>query len=107
MIFCEKKNIQEISYTSLGGAVPNRIKVRGYPEIIETDKKCNKNEPQVILNWLTQRDILVIPKSTNGNHIKENGVLFSLKDGDLKRIGDFNSNYRYIVQAEWDHHSFD
>lgn len=105
--FCKQKSIQVISYSSLGGTEPNRIKVREDPEIIKISKKYNKTVPQVILSWLIQRDILVIPKSTSDKHIKENSETFTLKEEDFKIISKLNSDYRYVVLAEWGPHRFD
>lgn len=105
--FCKQKSIQVISYSSLGGTEPNRIKVREDPEIIKISKKYNKIVPQVILSWLIQRDILVIPKSTSDKHIKENSEIFTLKEEDFKIISKLNSDYRYVVLAEWGPHRFD
>lgn len=105
--YYQKKNIQVVSYSSLGSTAPNKLKVREDPSILRIAKKYNKTVSQVILSWLNMRNILVIPKSTNENHIKENADLFKLEDEDFKVISSLNRDYRYVDLAEWGPHRFD
>jgi len=46
------------------------------PLILEMAKKHNKSPAQVILRWLIQRDIIVIPKSATPSRIEENAKVF-------------------------------
>ncbi|KAK6090985.1 hypothetical protein P3W45_000230 [Vairimorpha bombi] len=105
--YCKQNNIQVISYSSLGGTVPNKIRVKEDPEIIKISEKYKKTVLQVILSWLIQRDILVIPKSTSESHIKENGEIFTLEDEDFNRISELNSDYRYVKGGNWGPELFD
>jgi 2,5-diketo-D-gluconate reductase A len=51
-------------------------------------KKYNKTVAQVVLRWLIQRDIVVIPRSSNPAHIKENLDVFdfNLSKADMQEI---------------------
>lgn len=42
-------------------------------------EKYRKTPAQVLLRFLTQKDIIVIPRSTNPEHIRENFDLFDFK----------------------------
>ena len=42
-------------------------------------EKYRKTPAQVLLRFLTQKDIVVIPRSTNLEHIRENFDLFDFK----------------------------
>lgn len=51
-------------------------------------KKYNKSVSQVVLRWLLQRDIAVIPRSISEEHIKENIEMFDfeLSEEDMTKI---------------------
>lgn len=42
-------------------------------------EKYRKTPAQILLRFLTQKDIVVIPRSTNPEHIRENFDLFDFK----------------------------
>ena len=42
-------------------------------------EKYRKTPAQILLRFLTQKDIIVIPRSTNTEHIRENFDLFDFK----------------------------
>lgn len=54
----------------------------------EIGEKYNKTIAQVILRWLLQRGIVVIPKSTHIERMKENFAVFdfSLSEADMQKI---------------------
>ncbi|OMD60656.1 2,5-diketo-D-gluconic acid reductase [Paenibacillus odorifer] len=56
--------------------------------LVEISGKYNKSVAQVILRWLTQRDIVVIPKSVREERIIENINIFdfNLKQEDMELI---------------------
>lgn len=56
--------------------------------LVSLAKKYNKSVAQVILRWLTQRNVVVIPKSVNKERIIENFNVFDfrLSDEDIKAI---------------------
>lgn len=65
--------------------------------ITELSKKYNKTSAQIILRWQLQADYIVIPGSSNPEHIKENYDIFDfeLTKDDLQRIVKLNKNKRY------------
>ena len=61
-------------------------------------KKYNKTAAQVILRWLTQRNIPIIPKSVNKDRIIENSKIFdfTLDDNDMNLIKTLDNNKNII-----------
>ena len=59
--------------------------------------KYNKTFAQIILRWQLQAGYIVIPGSSNLDHILENYSIFdfSLNEEDMKNIADINKNQRY------------
>ena len=53
---------------------------------------------QVILRWLLQRNITIIPKSVTASRIKENiDILdFTLSDEEMEAVSSLNKNVRLI-----------
>ena len=91
---------------SLGIAVQSWYPLggRGYQKELLNDevlkdiaKKYNKSVAQIILRWNLQRGIIIIPGSSNREHIIENTELydFQLSDDDMKRISELNRNEKH------------
>ena len=62
--------------------------------IAEIAAKHDKSNGQVILRWLLQRGITVIPKSVHKNRMKENIDVFDfeLSNDDMKKMASLNKN---------------
>ena len=67
------------------------------PVFTELAKKYGKSNAQVILRWHTQMGNVVIPGSTNPDHIKDNIDIFdfTLTEEELARIAQVDKNKRY------------
>jgi aldehyde reductase len=93
-----KHNITVCAYGPLGSPGRKTYTYNGFsydvpplfedPVIVEIAKKHGKTPAQVLLRFLTQRNFVVIPKSTNPQRLKENiDILdFTLTDEDMTRI---------------------
>ncbi|MDA0033593.1 aldo/keto reductase [Brachyspira hyodysenteriae] len=77
---------------------------RGHQKELLNDKvlkdiatKYNKSVAQIILRWNLQRGVIVIPGSSNREHIIENTEIyeFELRDDDMKRISELNRNEKH------------
>jgi diketogulonate reductase-like aldo/keto reductase len=75
--FCKKNDIIVTAYSPLdrGNAVDNS-------KLIEIAKKYNKTPSQIILRWIIQKDIVVIPKASSRVHLSENINVFDFKIND-------------------------
>lgn len=70
----DKKAVSHMSYAPLGQG--NRSEMYEEPLVKEIAVKYSKTEAQVLLRFLTQKNIIVIPRSTSSAHIKENISIF-------------------------------
>ncbi|XP_078516868.1 glyoxal reductase-like isoform X2 [Lissotriton helveticus] len=72
--FCQSAGIHLQAYTSLGsGHLIQRQEVQAVAA------RCNRTASQVLLRWALQREVGVIPKSTNPERIIENFQLFDFE----------------------------
>lgn len=69
-----KKQTAHMAYAPLGQG--NRNEMYQEPAVLALAEKYNKTPAQIMLRFLTQKDIAVIPRSTRPEHIKENFNLF-------------------------------
>ena len=70
-----------------------------FPRIKEIAKAHGKTAAQVVLRWNLQRNVSVIPGSSNPAHIKENTEIFDfeLSDSDMKAIAALDRHEKH----EW------
>lgn len=82
--YCQDRNIVVEAMSTFSHFRSNEPRL----EIIENDsirpiaEKYNKSIPQIILRWLIQQDIAIIPKTWNPIHLKEN---FDIQDFELTK----------------------
>ena len=70
----DKKQVAHMAYAPLGQG--SRNKMFAEPAVLALAEKYGKTPAQVLLRFLTQKDVAVIPRSTQPGHIKENFDLF-------------------------------
>lgn len=72
------------------------------PVVKELAEKYGKSAAQVILRWHTQVGNIVIPGSTNPEHIKANLDIFDfeLTEEEMKQMAGLNKNVRYYYPDE-------
>ena len=73
-IWMDKKKVAHMAYAPLGQG--NRNEMYQESVVLALAKKYSKTPPQVLLRYLTQKGIAVIPRSTQPQHIRENIALF-------------------------------
>lgn len=102
--YCQKKDIAVTAYSPLGS--PGNIsKQQTSPiedEVIkEIAAEHDKSPAQVLLRWLVQRDVIVIPKSVNPSRIEENSQIFDfeLSDEQMSSINSIDRQMRVVDPA--------
>lgn len=96
--FCQKKKIQLIAYRPFG-----KGKLLQEEALFdEIGKKYKKSGAQVILRWIIQKGIPVIPKASSKKHLLENFSIFDfeLSFEDMILIDRLNRDKRYCMLQE-------
>ena len=89
--FCSSHKIQLESYSPL---------TRGYKlndtKLQDMASKYNKTPAQILIRWALQKGVVVIPKSSNKERIKENADVFDyeLSEEDMNTLDSLNQNLR-------------
>ncbi|KAK2180482.1 hypothetical protein NP493_441g02022 [Ridgeia piscesae] len=101
--FCHDRDIVITAYAPLGssdivGASPEFTNLLGEPVLKTLGTKYGKSPAQIVLRWLLQRNIVVIPKSVTPSWIKENIQIFDfqLTTDDMETVSGLNKNHRLL-----------
>lgn len=91
--YCKSKHIRPEAWGPLGA---KKADILTNPVITGIADKHSKTAAQVVLRWLHQRDIIVIPMSTNSDRQKENLNIsdFELSEEDMKQMFSLNKDKR-------------
>jgi len=100
--YCLSRNICVTAHTPLGGGAANKEAWNTAcpldDDIVKKVAESHKKSPaQVLLRWLLQRSIVVLPKSVKVQRIKENlDVLdFQLTEEEMKQISALDKYVSY------------
>ncbi|KAF5306958.1 hypothetical protein FQA39_LY00188 [Lamprigera yunnana] len=111
--FCEERDIVVVGYSPLGhfgeNVNPDLPKPTIHDEQIKTiAKKHNKSPAQVILKYLINLGIVVVPKTISKARMIENMDLFNfeLDSDDTKYIDSINSNNRVCLLPIFKDHKY-
>jgi aldehyde reductase len=109
--FCKSQTIAVTAYSPFGSpdrpwAKPDDPKLLDDPKLVEIGKKYSKSSAQVILRWMVQRDVIVIPKSVNKGRITENFNIFDfdLTPEDMEAIYQMNRDWRAVPVEHFKDH---
>lgn len=69
--FCQEKDISVTAYSPLA-----RGKIFNDEDIQDLSNKYDRSPSQLVLKWMMDKEIIVIPKATSKDHIKDNMELF-------------------------------
>ncbi|XP_067138078.1 1,5-anhydro-D-fructose reductase-like [Centruroides vittatus] len=108
--FCQENNVSMTAYSPLGApflpefSLKNfGIMVKDFPILLDEpilktiSEKYGKSPAQIILRFLVQKRIAVIPKSCNETRLRENLQIldFSLLEEDMENLGNIKKRFRY------------
>ena len=87
------KGIHTEAWSPLGGTGGNLL---SNPVLAEIGAKYGKSAAQVVIRWHIQRGIIVLPKSTHAERIKQNFEVFdfNLSVDDMTAISAINTGKR-------------
>lgn len=101
--YCHKNNIAVTAYSPLGSTDRN-YKNDDEPSLFEDETlkeiatKNNISIAQLLLAWQINRNVIVIPKSTQEIHLQQNiaSIMINLDEDDINNISEITTKYRYI-----------
>lgn len=108
-VFCQQQKVQVIMQVygtqimSWGPFAEGRNNLFGNTTLKEIAERHNKTVAQVALRWLLQRGVVIIPKTTHVERMKENYDIFDfvLSDDDMDLIATLDTGNSLF----FDHHS--
>lgn len=96
----DKKQVAHMAYAPLGQG--NRNEMFAEPAVLALAEKYSKTPAQILLRFLTQQGIAVIPRSTRPEHIQENFALFdfALTCDEMARLAALDKREPLIGKPE-------
>lgn len=96
----DKKGVAHMAYAPLGQG--NRNEMYREPAVLSLAEKYGRTPAQILLRFLTQEGIAVIPRSTEPGHIRENFDLFdfALTGDELTRLSALDRREPLIGKPE-------
>ena len=78
--------------------------VRKDPVMVELAQKYKKNEGQVILRWLVQQGIVVLPRSSSEERMRTNADIFGFEidEADMGKISALNKGKSFTNNNPYD-----
>ena len=69
-------------------SVEPRMEILRHPVLVQLSRKHGKSVVQIVLKWLLQQNIAIIPKTWEDRHLRENATLedFVLDPEDMAAI---------------------
>jgi diketogulonate reductase-like aldo/keto reductase len=93
--FCRAHDIQMEAYSPL-----TRGRRLGDRALASIARRYGKSPAQVLIRWALQHEVVVIPKSSNRDRIRENADVFdfSISPEDMERLDSLDEDLR----MDWD-----
>ena len=93
--FCDDRGIQVEAYSPL-----TRGRKLHHPAVVEVARRHSKSPAQVMIRWGLQHGLVVIPKSTRPERIKENSEVFDfeISKADMSKLDALSED----LHTAWD-----
>ena len=103
--FCHDHNVAVTAYSPLAHA---SFGLLTNPKVKAIGDKHKKSPAQVLIRYQIERNVIVIPKSTNSARIEEdfNVFDFTLTADEMKQLNSLNSNKRLIPETFAKNHKY-
>ena len=106
--YCQQRGIavEAMSTFSHFRSIEPRKEIMENQILVDIAKRHNKSVVQIVLRWMQQQDIIMIPKTWEEKHLKENISIFDfeLTDEEMRRIDSLNEgkflNYNPLSAQE-------
>ena len=104
IFFCKLNKIQAIAYNCFvkGGCAMRSEDIDKYDIfkneiILDLSKKYEKTPAQIVLNWHLNREVCILPRSSNleRQEVNYNSYKFKMTDEEYKSISNLNCNKRF------------
>lgn len=91
--YCKKEGIQLEAWSPLGASKTDLLKE---PLLVKLSEKYDKSPAQIVLRWNFQRDVVIIPKSSNKERLVQNMNIFdfNLTEDDMNQINSLDKGLR-------------
>lgn len=96
----DKKQVAHMAYAPLGQGSRNEMYQE--PAVLALAEKYSKTPAQILLRFLTQKNIAVIPRSTKPEHIRENFQIFdfALTSDEMAKLTSLDKKEPMIGKPE-------
>lgn len=108
--FCRERGINVTAYSPFGGQPSKtnavRTKLIDHPLINEVARRYGKTVYQILIKFQVQREVAVIPKSSNEQRILQNANIFDfdLSPQELKDLENLDCGERYVKSEAFKNH---
>ncbi|KAI5866991.1 Aldo/keto reductase [Durotheca rogersii] len=87
------------AYSPLGNNIYDLPRAVDDPKVHEVASRLGKQPAQVIINWVVQNGLVVLPKSVTPERVVANFETFVLPDDAVAAINSLDKNHRYNFPA--------
>jgi diketogulonate reductase-like aldo/keto reductase len=91
--FCDDHEIVITAYSPIAQGYDLKL-----PVVKELAEKYGRSTSQIVLNWLLQKGIVAIPRSSSRDHIEDNfkALEWDLSKEDVKRLDSLDEGHRIV-----------